>query len=707
MRDFVNGVWLEQEDPRLASSIKELGWMRDGMNATESQALQDLLYIAVTSRSVVSTLVSLGWIQDGITDDEAAAIAWVNNIGGPEVMTALVALGWVQDGIDSDQEVRIIEELSYVDYEDAALALSVVSLGWVRDGVNDNEVESIHWIGNIRGGDVASAVVALAWVQDGIDNDLEVSTLEELSYISFDDTGLAMSAVSLGWVQDGIDDVEAEAIAWIGNISGVDVASAVVALGWVQDGIDDLESDALEEISYLSHEPGAASRIVAMPFLETIEPPDVPAIASLWQLAANDRQLFEAVMTHAPVRDGIADNLAPIVATLHGVAETNPGLIPVLLHPANVTVERRTIALPLAGDVVLAIIRTGPGAARSMDLLEHAVRGVERLMGLPLPTNYVGLLYGDAVYGAVAGTNFGTHVAILPGYDVDDGSREAEFAGSHIAHEVAHYYWSGNADWVDEGAADLVASIVDGARTGRPVGVTNRPCAYASTIATLESLGIAQADLEFRCNYALGERLFVDLYRTLGEERFLEGFRALYLASEIEDADEDDPGTSAGIEHVRQAFRSDDGTERAVIDRWYDGSEPHDRSNLDFSPVDPGLPSINGRIERAFIVTEQDGPPVGAFSARDVSDWVLLTLAHSYGVSGNRDVQLEIVEYFEDGFEFSRRTASLTAEPQYIGGIHRFSVGSPPSRNWAPGRYYVYVYEGDRKVAEVEYEVLP
>ena len=34
---------------------------------------------------------------------------------------------------------------------------------------------------------------------------------------------------------------------------------------------------------------------------------------------------------------------------------------------------------------------------------------------------------------------------------------------------------------------------------------------------------------------------------------------------------------------------------------------------------------------------------MGAFSARDVSDWVLLTLAHSYGVSGSRDVQLEIV----------------------------------------------------------------
>ena len=174
------------------------------------------------------------------------------------------------------------------------------------------------------------------------------------------------------------------------------------------------------------------------------------------------------------------------------------------------------------------------------------------------------------------------------------------------------------------------------------------------------------------------------------------------------DDDDDDPGTSIGIEHLRQAFRTDDGAERAVIARWYDGTEPYDRSKFDYSPVDPGLPGINGRIDEAYIATKRDGPAVSIFSARDVSDWVLLTLKHSYSVSGDpREVQLEMVEYFEDGFAFHRRTASLNAEPQYVGGVLRFSVGSPPSRKWATGRYFVYVYEGGRKVAEVEYEVLP
>ena len=138
-------------------------------------------------------------------------------------------------------------------------------------------------------------------------------------------------------------------------------------------------------------------------------------------------------------------------------------------------------------------------------------------MGLPLPSNYVGLLYENSVSGSNAGTNYGTHIAILPAYDVDDGSHEAMFAGHNNAHEVAHYYWSGNANWVDEGAADLMAAFMDGARNGHPADVTNPPCPHAGNIAELESLGIAQGGIEFGCNYSLGERLFLDLYRSLGK----------------------------------------------------------------------------------------------------------------------------------------------------------------------------------------------
>ena len=674
LRGFENGRWLERSDRELASAIKELRWTQGYISDTESKAIQRLLYIAVTSRSVASSIVSFGWIRDGVDKTEGEALRWIDNIGSAEVASSVVSLDWVQDWIGAE-EVRTIQELSYVANRHAEVASSIVSLDWVQDGVIDVEVEAIDWMNNIRSAEAASSVVSLGWVEDGIEAD-EVMAIEELSYLANRSAEVGSSVVSLGWVQDGLDETEVALI------------------------------EAFDSIAYRNA--GAALRISEMPFVETIEPPDASAMASLRRLAAFEQEAFERVMSHSALRDGISDGMAPIVATLHGVAKVSPGLMYILLDPGKVVIERRSITLPLTGEVVLDIIRTTRGASRSMDLLEHSVRGAEEYMGLPLPTRYVGLLYEDAVYGSNAGTNFGTHIALLPKFDVDDGSREAEVVGISIAHEVAHYYWSGNEDWVDEGAAELMASVIERVRTGRPIGATNAPCAYADTIAEVEALGVGRDDVEFECNYSLGERLFVDLRRTLGDERFRQGFRALYLVSEMEDGMDDRRGTSAGIEHVRQAFYWEDGDEREVIARWYDGTEPYYLSGLDTGPVDASLNSISGRIDEAYVSTSKDGAAVSGFSARDMSGWVYLTLKYSYDVSGeSREVPLEIVEYYEDGIEFNRRRLNVIAKSRYTGGTSWLSVGTSPQQKWAPGRYRVYVYAGERKVAQVQYEVVP
>ena len=230
----------------------------------------------------------------------------------------------------------------------------------------------------------------------------------------------------------------------------------------------------------------------------------------------------------------------------------------------------------------------------SMDLLEESVRRVEEYMGLPLPTRYVGLLYEHAVTGGFAGTNFGTHIAVRPEYDVGYGSEDVDSPGVIVAHEVAHYYWTGNADWLDEGAANILATLVENGRTGRPVVADNRPCSYARSIEELEQLDSERGDVEFDCNYSLGERLFLDLRRTLGGDRFRKGFRDLYLAAEGEESKE-----GADIRHVAEAFRSEDGAESTVIARWYDGSKPYEFTapRIPAQSI-PYWTSINGRTSR-------------------------------------------------------------------------------------------------------------
>ena len=542
------------------------------------------------------------------------------------------------------------------------------------------------------------------------------ANLTNVPWLEQNRPALATAIKSLPWVVDGIAEPEREAVQELVQLATFyePVFSGLIAKPWAKDGLGDSETTVVHNLRWIAGQDEAvALRISEMPFLNKIEPADGAAMRSLWLLAHLNRQDFQRVMSHPTLRGGISDDWAKVVALLSGVSRTNPQLIDVLLDPNRVTLEERSITLPQAGSVDLAIIRTGPRSTRGMDLLEHAVRHAEAFMAEPFPTGYVALLFENAVVGSSVGTNFGTHIAVRPQYDVDDGSFAAESVPSTIAHEVAHYYWSGNRDWVDEGAADFMASSAESARTGQPAETNSPPCGYASTISDLEGLDTSRGSDTFDCNYALGERLFADLYRNLGDTRFRRGFRNLYLLSQVEDDDATQAGTVVGIDHLTRGFRTSADAAAPVVDvmvgRWYDGTGPYDTSTRDTRPVDPSLPRIDGRIDQAFIATSQNGPPVSRFSAASVHGWIWLTLKYSYNVSGGpHKTSLEIVEYFEDGFEFRRHRLTLTAEEGYIGGTRWLSVGVAPTERRAVGRYWVYVYHEDgRKVAEVQYEVIP
>ena len=737
LQAFTNGPWLEQQDPQLASSIKKLDWIQDGIDDTESEAIQNLLYTAVVSRPAVSLIISLGWMQDGIADVEAGAIDWMNNIASAEVVLSVVSLSWMQDGI-AETEVEAIKNMSYIANKDTGVGLSIISLSWMQDGITETELEAVKNMSYMSNKDtgVGLSIISLGWMQDGItetelgaiDNlaniaqsseavarltvdmpwfadditKTELEGLKYLSYIAYDSEATARQVADMPWFVDGITETELGAIVNLAYIaqSSEDVAELVVDILWFADGITELEVEVLDNLSDIAHKnKAAAERIAKMPFLSAIEPADVSATGSLADMASFREDAFEEVIAHPSLASGITDALTPIVTTLYGVAKTNPSLIELLLNSDSASLERRSIKLPLAGDVDLVIIRTRPGAAHFMDMLEYAARSAEELMGLALPTRYVGLLFEDAVSSGAAGNNFGSHIAFLPKYDAADATPDG------IAHEVAHYYWSGNAAWVDEGVASFMGSAIQNMWTGEWVDLVGSHCPYAQTISELEMLTHAEdsdSD-EFDCNYSLGERLFVDMYHAIGEESFWQGLRELYIESLVDDGDL--RGTAVNIGHLREAFRPVPAAS-VVIARWYDGTESYDLTQLDLDPVNPTLPSMNGRIDEAYIQIGEDGPKVSSFSAQDVGEHtVWLNMDYSYNVTGGpHSLLLDFVEFYEDGFQFRRGTVEVTAEDQYTDGTSYIPVHP---EQWVPGRYWVYIYDGDRKVAEVQYEVTP
>ena len=529
-------------------------------------------------------------------------------------------------------------------------------------------------------------------------------------YLVENDPEMASRIGTARWIRDGLDAFESHALEEVINLAAFhrQVARQLVNTGWYRDGITREESRVVGHMRSMM-DYYDASEFLSMPFLEDISPADEAALLSLLQMAAHNAEEFAMVMDRPAIRHGIRNDMAPAVAMLAGVARTKPESLPKLLSFGDLDIESRVVELPASGKVWLYIARTKPGAERSMDFLENAVREIELLMGEPLITNYVGVLFDDAVPGEFDGTNFMTHIGIRPEYDVDDDSVYARKASRLISHEVAHYYWNGSAEWLDEGVAELIASVLEYWRTGQSVRVTNDPCVHADDIFDLlrqvEKKGLVAGE----CYYSLSERLFVDMYWTLGESETIQRLTELYQMGRADDRGGYDRfGRELGIAEVRKAFRPSGESAGVVLRRWYEGTVGYDLSRLDDEPRHRDLEQLDVEIERVFVAERENGQRIRNFSLRDPVERLYLIIEFSFLLDGRHDIDLELSQFYSDGFEFRREPIKLrvrgsgTDEGDRMDGKAWIPVG--PSE-WKAGTYWVYLYEGTRKMGEARYEV--
>ena len=275
--------------------------------------------------------------------------------------------------------------------------------------------------------------------------------------------------------------------------------------------------------------------------------------------------------------------------------------------------------------------------------------------------------------------------------------------------------------WIAEGGADFITIISEDARVGRPLDANRSPCFFDINIRELELVDPGTEDPEYSCTYRLGQRLFLDLYLNLDQETFRQGFRSLYL-KRLRDAPDDGCGDAdLNICHVGHAFKEGVSPEVAatvdkVIARWYDGTEPYDRSRLDHRPVYPSLPSINAQIVDAFISLDQEWPADPSTRTGRVSLAELKALggrvylywrAAFPNAAQTMEIPLTTVEYYMDGFVHERNEHGLRVREGTTESWDRDAIGSSDPDRWAIGTHGVYIYHGDRKVAQVEFEVVP
>ena len=410
----------------------------------------------------------------------------------------------------------------------------------------------------------------------------------------------------LPWIRDGLQPGERADYDYLVRLADKYPFAMSKALdkNWLQDGVARTEFAVIESLGLLSAD--SLVRIIAMPFLERIDPADPNAAAALQQLENDSGDDFQRIMAHPTIADGIDDEEAKIVTLMYGTNRYRQELVEPLLSGTDVYLEERAIQLPLAGETLLAIIRVQDQRDGLMDSLEIAVRNMEMFVGDPFPTNYAALLLPRFhPVEEPEGVWAGTHQVISFRYDTP---WSAEVTKVSLAHELAHYYfgsWFGIGgrtarmrDWMAEGAAQFLGnSLSEKVRVGRPVAPTLAPCHSAKTIAELDAREIAQpgtfaerrADIDraeedgpqdvddrWLCNYTLGEGLFIDLYQELGEETFLQGMGNLYRKTLRDDPSDDCEGTYAEICHLRHAFHTavppgDAARVKAIVDKWYYG----------------------------------------------------------------------------------------------------------------------------------------
>ena len=435
--------------------------------------------------------------------------------------------------------------------KERALANQIANLPWVADGLEAHEVEPAQDLVDLAVWyrEVFAMIIRQDWLGDDV-NAEEWVALRNMRRLSYYGNELPTKISEKPWFSDGITADEASVIRYLYRlirIKDAGIRENVIA---------------------------AAIRVLSMPFLDAVTSVDAFAVRSLNRLANSDTDLLLEVLAHPKLQNGITNDQAKMVALLGGTYSYRPQSGDALLRGTGVYWEERTIELPISGEASLAVVRIRDQSTASMDFLEHSVRTIEEFMGVGLPIDYIALLYDDAVFPGSGGTNFGTHMAMQLLYDVE-GGYWWDYTPHTISHEVAHYYWSGNRDWIDEGAAEILGSISEYARGETPIDVTNRPCAAVNTIGELEAIDPDTLETRgFNCNYSLGEQVFLDLYRSLGEETFRQGFRALYLKSLAEDYSDNCEGTELGICHLVAAFKADVSDAQAaqvdeIVARWY------------------------------------------------------------------------------------------------------------------------------------------
>lgn len=497
-----------------------------------------------------------------------------------------------------------------------------------------------------------------------------------------------------------------------------DLARGIRTLPWIADGLTDLEAKIAQSLIYIAsgRNPEHARALLAMPFLATPDPDDRNALHDLEQTSVRNPVVFAQIMAHPTVSAGITDQWTPVIATLSSPAAFDPASINRLLNPELVTLETRNIQLPETKEVRLRIVRTAPGAKRTIELLHRSAAFNESVLQQPLPNRSLIVLITTAVKPGYAGHNSASHISLQPSFDVpsqDTSPRSNPYDDSQTAqrimtHEVAHHLWSGNQAWIDEGLAEYTAAAHLAQLTGQPLSASNHPCIPAEYISQIENAPTAPESPTHTCAYSLGERVFIELSQATSPAIFQERLRQLLQLNQ-DLRNRGHPDGKLDSTHITRIFSRCSETE-AVLQRWFTGAQPHRAPPELATPATPYLSSLNARVTGYHITGYANGvaaEPIPSSLSRQQLYLQLEILQPDTQQPITARLTLNL--RYQDGHSFHRREVPIS-----ISGARQtvaYSIPLPrntwPPGTWRPGKYTVTLHDGPSKALQHQFTVTP
>ena len=509
-----------------------------------------------------------------------------------------------------------------------------------------------------------------------------------------------------------------------GNDVNYAITSEIAGLPWAADGQTASEKLTLEWLGTLQeYNPSLVSALTKMPFLQDHTPGDRQAIQTLTLISEDDAEEATEIATYAGfggdggfADGGGIDNTEAKILAVMGILYSDGDTFTMRLLADDGTVEERSVVGRHGQPISFSIVRWlfEEQNSKLMETATTAVSDAETLMGKALPTDFVGILVED-LSGALAANN-GISIQVDEGFDSTllSAGYSDRFRQRTIAHEIGHYWWGqgegvSHEAWISEGVAEYIGAYsVMKQFNDNDVATNYYPCPYYRTIEHLRAdrpQYAVEPSYGSQCNYSLGERLFINLDRSMTRAAFDAALRNLHRRLSTYEQDEIDQGLSlwSAFCPVCAGNPRNLSSVGHTLARRYGEKVLTDSSAPTGSVPGLGVAS-NVSIVDFFNENRQYGVAQVPASSPDQRRW--LQFLFSEAPNPPETVKIRVVQYHEDRQPYAlwpqeRRVFSRDGHFWFYAYL-----GNPPRR--AAGHHWVYIYnEQDQKIASAEYQVLP